>query len=78
MEITLEQFNTTYLSAIQNLGHRGIQVQGAKIFIEIEEEQDISDIVSAVIDAGGRVISVRPFKRSLEEIYLKLIEEAKR
>ncbi len=77
VEIMLEQFHQSAMVAIQKQG-RSVRAQGTKLIVEITGEHEIPELVNAVTKAGGRITSVSPLRRSLEEVYLKLMEEAKR
>jgi len=38
-------------------------------------EKDVDNVVRAVLDAGGRVISVVPHRASLEDIFLSTVAQ---
>jgi hypothetical protein len=45
-------------------------VQGEQVLFRFEKETEVNAGLRQVLDAGGRVLSVTPQKRSLEEIFL--------
>jgi len=54
---------------------RSLRREGNTLFIEPLAE--VPDIVSALVTAGARVLSVSPHRDPLEEAWLQLIEEAR-
>jgi ABC-2 type transport system ATP-binding protein len=54
-----------------------LKEDGPRLLVTVDDvELIVPEIVRAVVEAGGLVLSVRVLKPSLEETYLKLIEEA--
>ena len=54
-----------------------VKEDGARLLVTVDDvELIVPEIVRAIVQAGGLVLSVRVLKPSLEETYLKLIEEA--
>lgn len=45
--------------------------------LRVEEENRINDIVESIIHNGGKIISVTPYKMSLEDIFIKELSEIK-
>ena len=55
---------------------RGHKVEGGKLLLEVEQEDDIPSVVLAVASAGGRIYGVAPQQYSLEEIYFRIAGDA--
>ncbi len=66
--------NDAIIAAIKKLGLWNIEITGNRLTIDVRDsEKDNSDIVDAIIAAGGHVQSITSVSPSLEEIYLKLV-----
>lgn len=54
-----------------------LKEDGLRLLVTVDDvESTVPEIVRAIVQAGGLVLSVRVLKPSLEDIYLKLIEKA--
>jgi len=51
---------------------------GYRILVAVKGEEGLGEILRAVLHAGGRVHSVIPHRRTLEEVFLDRIREEKR
>jgi ABC-2 type transport system ATP-binding protein len=68
--------NDAIIAAIKKLGLANIEIAGNRLTIDVRDfEKDNSDIVDAIIAAGGHVQSITSVSPSLEEIYLKLVRD---
>lgn len=47
-------------------------MEGGKLLLELESEDNVPDIVAAVSGAGGRIFGVTPREHTLEEIYFEI------
>jgi ABC-2 type transport system ATP-binding protein len=55
---------------------KNLSAEGPVLRVELDEfDKRRPDLAEAVIEAGGRILSFREDEHSLEEVYLKLIEE---
>ncbi|MDD1674348.1 MAG: ABC transporter ATP-binding protein [Methanomicrobiales archaeon] len=61
------------LAAIPGL--TGVEVSGTKIEGRVSSRDQVPEMVSAVVSAGGRVLRVVPREHTLEEIYFALQKE---
>jgi len=46
--------------------------------VAVKREEDLGEILEAVLRAGGRIHSVIPHRRTLEEVFLDRIREGSR
>ena len=51
---------------------------GDRILVAVKGEEDLGQVLRAILQAGGRVHSVVPHRRTLEEVFLDRIREGKR
>ncbi|MBI3003691.1 MAG: ABC transporter ATP-binding protein, partial [candidate division NC10 bacterium] len=49
---------------------------GDRILVAVKGEDDLTEVLRAILTAGGRVHSVVPHRRTLEEVFLERIREA--
>lgn len=54
---------------------RALAREGDRLLAVVESEEDIPLLAQAVVAAGGRVYSLLPRRTSLEELFVRLVEE---
>jgi len=76
-ELTLTKVSSQIIKAIESAGLcKKIEVKGNSVIFSVSNpEHDNPIIAKKVIDAGGHIVSLSEIKRTLEEIYLKIIGE---
>ena len=76
-ELTLTKVSSRIVEAIESVGLcKKIEVKGNSVIFSVSNpDHDNPIITKKVIEAGGRIISLSEIKRTLEEIYLKIIGE---
>ncbi len=76
--IQVEAINNKILAAVKNLNPKGLSVEANRIILELNDPQkENPDFVQGIVSAGGRIQYVTQLTSSLEETYLKIIEETK-
>jgi len=80
LEVVLKFASVEAADAVGRLAFvRSLNVDGPRLLIALDDPNSATpEIVDAVVQAGGQVISVNPLKPSMEDLYLKLIREADR
>jgi ABC-2 type transport system ATP-binding protein len=80
LEVVLKLGSAEVVDAVRRLAFvRSLKADGQTLLIALDDpDLDTSEIVDAIVRVGGRILSVNVSKPSMEEIYLKLIEEAGR
>jgi ABC-2 type transport system ATP-binding protein len=78
LEVVLKFGSAETAEAVRRLASvRSFKADGLRLLIVVDDPDSATpEIVDAVVRAGGRVLSVNSLRPSMEEIYLKLIEEA--
>lgn len=76
-ELQLERVSEAVLAAVKKLGLNPA-TEGNKLMVDVDDpEKQNPALVEAVVGAGGRVQFVTELSPSLEDVYLKLVREAK-
>jgi ABC-2 type transport system ATP-binding protein len=53
-----------------------LQQEGSRLILELDDpEHNLPELVKAIVEAGGRIMSVAEKQYPLEDVYLKLIRE---
>jgi len=65
----------SYASKLQAAGIDDVMVEGAVISVGVNEHVTIPMLVRRLIESGADVNAVLPEERSLEDVYLRLLEE---
>jgi ABC-2 type transport system ATP-binding protein len=80
VEVVLKLGSAEVVDAVRRLAFvRSLKAHGRRFVIALDDpDSGTSEIVDAIVRVGGRILSVNPMKPSMEEVYLKLIEEAGR
>jgi ABC-2 type transport system ATP-binding protein len=78
VEVTMKKGDGRVAESVRRLiSPEAVKEDGLKLLVTVDDvESTAPEIVRAIVQAGGLVLSVRVLKPSLEEIYLRLIEEA--
>lgn len=61
-------------AAPAGLGLRTLSVRGEEILVRVEGEGGLDRVLKHVFASGGRLVSVAPIRRTLEEIFLREIQ----
>jgi ABC-2 type transport system ATP-binding protein len=77
IEVLLEAPDTHVTEAVRRLPFiKGVVEGGSRLELELTDpERNRPELVKAIVEAGGRVMSVSEKQYPLEEVYLKLIRE---
>jgi len=76
-ELQLVQVSEAVLAAVRGLGLKAT-IDGNKLAVDVDDPvRQNPELVEAVVQAGGRVQYVTELSASLEDVYLKLVKEAK-
>jgi len=76
-ELQLAQVSEAVLAAVRGLGLKAT-IDGNKLAVDVDDPaRQNPELVEAVVQAGGRVQYVTELSASLEDVYLKLVREAK-
>ena len=74
--ITLEGPAREYDAAVRSTGATDVTVDGDRLSIGVDGDTVIAPtLVTALVNAGARIVSVIPEERPLEEVYLRLIKD---
>ncbi len=74
----VEQVNDLILEAVRKLHPRDVRVEDSKIILVLADPlKQNPDVVQGIVSAGGRIQYVTQLNPSLEETYLKVIQETK-
>ena len=75
--VQLESLDTRLVEIISNLSFVKEMSHGDnRLFLQLTEpEHNRSELIRAIVEAGGRIVEVSEQKYPLEEVYLKLIRE---
>jgi ABC-2 type transport system ATP-binding protein len=74
----VEQINDQILAAVHKLDPRELTVENNKIILVLADPlKQNPDVVQGIVSAGGRIQYVTQLNPSLEETYLKVIQETK-
>lgn len=81
-----QRISVTLEAAVDGLGARvealkavrSVQVDERELVVEFVDGTGVPELVETVVGAGGRITSVVPQRRRLEEAYLALLEKARK
>ncbi len=74
----LEQVNEQILEAVRKLNPKGIELEDNKITLMLADPMKKNpEVVQQIVSAGGRIQYITQLNPSLEETYLKVIQETK-
>jgi ABC-2 type transport system ATP-binding protein len=76
--IQVEQITEGILAAVRKLNPKNLQVEENRMILALSDpEKENPDFVQEIVTAGGRIQYVTQLNPSLEETYLKVIEETR-
>jgi len=75
VEIDLERVEERHLAALRALGVTTLHLDGTRLVATPPAGVEVPDLVTALVEVGGRVTGVSREGTSLEEAYLEVIEE---
>ena len=75
--VQLEASDAEVTEAVRKLHFvQGVREEGSQLILELtDSEGNRPELVKAIVEAGGRVISVSEKQYPLEEVYLRLVRE---
>lgn len=74
----VEQVSDAILEAVRKLEPRGLEIEDNKIILELADPlKQNPDVVQGIVSAGGRIQYITQLNPSLEETYIKVIQETK-
>ena len=75
--VQLEASDAEVTEAVRKLNFvQGVREEGSQLILELtDSEGNRPELVKAIVEAGGRVISVSEKQYPLEEVYLRLVRE---
>jgi len=62
-------------SLVSSPGIAAASAEGEKLRVELQDPEGVPELVARVVQLGGRVRSVQPASRALEQIYLELVRD---
>lgn len=72
--IVLEAVNEKITQAVKGLSPKSLAIEGSSLVVELTNPDDeTSEMISAIVSAGGKIKSVTEAGASLEDVYLKLV-----
>jgi ABC-2 type transport system ATP-binding protein len=76
VEVTMRKTDDRATEALRHIvSPEAVKEDGLRLLVTIDDvESTVPEIVKALVEAGGLVLSVRVLKPSLEDTYLKLIQ----
>lgn len=76
--IQLEKVKDSIVEAVKRLNPKNVVIDGNRLIIDVvSAEKENPGYVQAIASAGGNVQSVTELRPSLEDIYLKIVNEEK-
>ncbi|HUK85405.1 MAG TPA: DUF4162 domain-containing protein, partial [Candidatus Acidoferrum sp.] len=77
--VHLDSVSDQVLAAVKSIGSiKNVRTSDNKLVLDIDDpERDNPEVVKAIVQAGGNIQYVTELRSTLEEVYLKLIREAK-
>ncbi len=77
--VHLDKVTESVLTALKNLSEvKNTKTLDNKLILEMDNpERDNPDVVRTIVKAGGNIQYVTELKSTLEDVYLKLVKEAK-
>jgi ABC-2 type transport system ATP-binding protein len=75
VEIRLSQVTDSIVAAVKHVSSKRVEVSDNTLTIDIDNpDSDNSDIIAAIVSAGGRVQQVTQLTPSLEDAYLRAVK----
>ena len=76
VRVELARDAASHLSVLRASGINDVVMDGAVISVGLNEHVTIAGLVRRLIESGAAINTVIPEERSLEDVYLRLLEEA--
>jgi len=76
VRVELARDAASHVSVLRASGINDVVVDGAVISVGLNEHVTIAGLVRRLIESGAAINTVIPEERSLEDVYLRLLEEA--
>jgi ABC-2 type transport system ATP-binding protein len=76
VRVELSRDAASYASALRAAGIDDVSVDGAVMSVGLNDEVTVPGLVRRLIESGAAIHAVTPEERSLEDVYLRLLEEA--
>ena len=76
VRVELARDAASQVSVLKASGINDVRVDGAVISVGLNEHVTIAGLVRRLIESGAAINTVIPEERSLEDVYLRLLEEA--
>jgi ABC-2 type transport system ATP-binding protein len=76
VRVELARDAASHVSVLKASGINDVVVDGAVISVGLNEHVTIAGLVRRLIESGAAINTVIPEERSLEDVYLRLLEEA--
>ncbi len=73
-EISVYSANTQILQSLITLN--GFIKERGNILLFEAEEEGINELLKKIIDSGGKIVSINPAQKSLEEVFFEKIEDS--
>jgi len=75
--VRLERVTEQLANAVRTrLGSRRVEIRGNELSVEVEDpDRENPEIADALTTAGGRILGLSQSEASLEDVYLKLVQE---
>jgi len=79
VSITVTEPAANYDAIVRATGATDVKTEDRTLSVAVDGETPVAPaIVKALVDAGARIVSVIPEERTLEEVYLRLLQEDRR
>ena len=74
VEMRVQSQSPALLRALESLSH-SVTVSGEMVTAAIGDEAIVPDLAAAVVGAGGRLLSLVPRRESLEDLFIRVVED---
>lgn len=72
----LERVDDAVVEAVRSRHPKGVEVTGNTLIVELSDpDKETPEVISSIVAAGGKLLSVNQAGASLEDVYLKLVRE---
>ncbi len=75
VEMQVENINPDLMAAIHHISP-SVSVNETHIIAWVDSEERAADLAAAVVDHGGRLLSLIPKRETLEELFVRVIEKS--
>jgi ABC-2 type transport system ATP-binding protein len=76
VELHLRQKSPEVITALQRIA-LNVSANTDSVTVDLASENDIPHIVEEAVKAGGKIMAVIPYRMSLEELFVKTVEEGR-